>query len=124
MTFSLGKPVFERHFRSVNAFSFLLATFSLDKSVIAFARVQFSPGYRIFAIWTRLRSLMCFRPVNLFFDFVTFSLSNCNFDFVSHVFAQETHFRISERRYNKVIVFKAKFSFCEERIRLIKGFLP
>ena len=71
--FSLGNrvyafayDVFERQFRSENAFSLLLATFSLGKSVIALPRVQFSPGYRVFAIWTRLRSLMCFRPVNVF----------------------------------------------------------
>jgi len=39
MTFSLAKPVLERQFRSVNAFSLLLATFSLGKSVTAFVRV-------------------------------------------------------------------------------------
>jgi len=36
----------------------LRSTFSLGKSVIAFERVQFWSGYRVFAMWTRLRSLL------------------------------------------------------------------
>jgi len=58
-------PYLLRRFRSVNALTAFRATISLGKRVIAFASdvyclasVEFSPGYRVFAIWTRLRSLI------------------------------------------------------------------
>ena len=70
MMFSLAKPVFERQFRSVNAFSVLLAMFSLGKSVTAFVSVHFSPGYHVFAIWTRLHSIIMFSLGKRVFDFV------------------------------------------------------
>ena len=107
--------------------------FSLGSRAYAFAYDVFARKPVFDSVFARLSCLRymdasllvnVFSPGKRVFDFATFSLSNCNFDFVSHVFAQESHFRISERRYNTVIAFKAKFSFCEERIRSIKVFLP
>ena len=82
----------ERHFLSINAFSTLRATFSLVKSIFAFAR-------DLFGWYRRFRSV------------IVFSLGKHIFAFANVIFASQKRFRLCERRFRSVKAFSPSEAF-------------
>ena len=78
--------------------------------------VEFSPGYRVYAVWTRLRSL-----VSVFARYTRYRFLHATFSLDKSFIARYTRLRLFERRFRSVKAFslmRSTFSLSNSFIAL------